>query len=234
MATLTGGLGSQILVGTNHEANDLIGDPRTLGSGQTGGNDTLLGGADSNPNNLFGDALDMGGGALGGDDVLIGGDNSINNLYGDADMMADATGGNDTLIGGRGGTNVLVGDARVGAAGPGSVGGDDRLISADHTTDDMWGDFQQGPGTKGGHDTYVFGPHNGDDIVHDFSHAQGDLIEIAIKHLETFADLNIQRVDANGDNITDSVIHFDAHDSVTVLSVGTFIPLAADDFLFVI
>ena len=152
----------------------------------------------------------MGGGALGGDDVLIGGDNSINNLFGDAFVMADATGGNDTLVGGRGGTNVLVGDAFVGVAGALSVGGDDRLISADHTTDDMWGDFQQGPGT-GGHDTYVFGPHNGDDTIHDFHHSQGDLIEIGIKHLETFADLTIDQVDANNDGITDSVIHFDAN-----------------------
>ena len=98
----------------------------------------------------------------------------------------------------------------------------------------MWGDFQTtgGPGQPiGGQDTFVFGSHNGDDIIHDFSQAELDIIEIDVptngggQFPQTFADLNIEVVG------TDSVIHFDANNSVTVLGVTG---LTAADFHFVV
>jgi Ca2+-binding RTX toxin-like protein len=216
----------------------------------TFGDDTLIG-VNGTDNLIFGDTDGSlsGGSSTAGNDTLIGGKNATNTLIGDADSMASpVTGGNDTLTGGIGGANTLIGDA-VHSTGAAPTGGNDRLISADHTTDDMWGDFQSvsgGPPT-GGHDTFVFSQHNGDDIIHDFQ--QGiDAIEIntspfptqAAEHippqagsqfLETFTDLNIQEVDANTDGLTDSVIHFDANNSVTVLGVTG---LTANDFHFVV
>jgi hypothetical protein len=81
-------------------------------SGQTGGDQTLIG-TDGEPNELYGDA----GGALldnatGGSDVLIGGaDSTVNLLRGDAFSMSFSTGGNDTLTGGADSVNRLAGDA---------------------------------------------------------------------------------------------------------------------------
>src|SRR6476620_2761586 len=112
----------------------------------------------------------------------------------------------------------------------------------------MWGDFQSGGpqgNPTGGHDTYVFDQHNGNDVINDFQPGI-DTIELdgflkshippqAAEHLppqaqahgvlESFTDLNI--TEANGN----SVIHFDANDSVTVVGVTG---LTAADFHFVV
>jgi hypothetical protein len=192
----------------------------------------------------------MGHEGFGGSDTLIGGTNAINTLVGDAEhFVGPATGGDDTLIGGAGGTNYLIGDG-IDTSGP-AIGGNDRLVSAPNTTDSMWGDFQSGLSgfnLTGGADTFAFGRNNGNDFINDFQKGV-DTIEIdsspikplvaghippqALDHLPpqaggqfpaTFADLNIQEVGGN------SVIHFDANDSVTVVGVTG---LTADDFHFV-
>jgi hypothetical protein len=259
MATIVGTSGNDInLTGIDGEANDIYGDAVTATGGAfLGGNDILTGGANSPLNNLYGDAYSIAGPGTGGNDTLIGGANSTNNLYGDAYSMGGgpSTGGNDTLIGGTGGTNNLYGDAYLAGPGP-QHGGDDRLVSADNTTDNMWGDFFSPPSSSGatfGHDTFVFDPHNGNDVIHDFQQGT-DTIELdgfftnphipiqAAQHippqaashlgLETFADLNIQLVDTDGNGTNDSsVIHFDANNSVTVLGVTG---LTAADFHFVV
>ena len=160
-----------------------------------------------------------------------------NYLFGDANDITAGRGGDDTLTGGKGGTNYLIGDAANAIGGP-IQGGADRLVSADNTTDHMWGDFQshnQGQIT-GGADTFVFGPRNGDDFIYDF-HQGEDIIEIdaskAPGHFpETFSDLNIDQVDTDGSGTADSsIIHFDAHNSVTVLGVTN---LAPSDFDFIL
>jgi hypothetical protein len=245
MATIVGTLGPDILNGVNGQDNLIYGDTSdTLSTPNTGGNDTITGGANAT-NNIFGDAETlMGHGATGGNDTLIGGVNSTNLLVGDANSTEGAPiGGNDTLIGGIGGTNTLVGDFVN--RGGGAEGGNDRLVSADNTTDNMWGDFQfvSGGTPQFGQDTFVFSHHNGNDLINDF-HQGEDFIEIdsspipthAAQHippqaqagnhiLETFSDLNIEEVNGN------SVIHFDANNSVTVLGVTG---LTASDFHFVV
>jgi hypothetical protein len=199
MATLVGDFGNNTLVGIKGEDNLIYGDTSGQQSGQM---------------------------SIGGNDTLIGGTNSNNTLIGDADSMASpVTGGNDTLIGGKGGTNTLIGDA-VTSIGAAPTGGDDRLVSAANTTDHMWGDFQSVNGGPPifGHDTFVFGPRNGNDYIYDF-HQGEDIIEIDIptkgagQFPTTFADLNIEQVDANADSITDSVIDFGGNNSVTVYGV---------------
>jgi hypothetical protein len=254
MATLTGDLGNNTLTGTDGEANTIYGDAISLTGMVTGGNDTLTGGANSPDNTIYGDAQSMEGPATGGNDTLIGGANSTNNLYGDAYSMGGgpSTGGNDILIGGIGGVNYMYGDAYQAGPGP-QHGGDDRLVSADNTTDNMWGDFGSPPSSAGatfGSDTFVFDPNNGKDTIYDFQSGV-DTIELdgffkngqanahvpsqALDHmppqavsqvagLETFSDLNIQVVG------NDSVIRFDANDSVTVLNDTN---LTASDFHFV-
>jgi hypothetical protein len=103
----------------------------------------------------------------------------------------------------------------------------------------MWGDFQIAVAVPGGHDTYVFGPHNGNDIIYDF-HQGEDRIEIDLpahgggQFPQTFDDLNIAHVDANGDGFTDSVIQFGPNDSVTVLAQTVAgISLIAADVQFI-
>jgi hypothetical protein len=248
--TKVGDLGNDTLVGVGGELNYLFGDTDTTLEGATGGNDTLTGGANGE-NYIYGDALNItGGAAAGGDDTLTGGRNSINHLYGDAGTMgAPSTGGNDTLIGGVGGVNYLYGDA-ANANGP-PHGGDDRLVSAANTTDHMWGDFESltSPAVEFGNDTYVFGPNNGTDFIYDF-HKGEDIIEIdasaiptqapipanAAQHAarnfpDTFEELDIQELDANGDSTTDSVIQLGGSNTVTVLGVTG---LTDTDFNFVI
>jgi serralysin len=108
----------------------------------------------------------------------------------------------------------------------------------------MWGDFQNaevGQPTFG-QDTFVFAPNNGNDIIHDYQQGFDNPIELdgffqnthipsqAVDHagnhgLETFAELNIEVVG------NDSIIHFDANNSVTVLGVTG---LTAHDFSFVV
>jgi hypothetical protein len=213
MTTLIGGPGDQILPGVNNE-----------------------------PNTLYGDAVELGGhGETGGNDTLIGGNNSTNTLYGDAEnMFGPSTGGIDTLIGGVGGTNTLYGDA-FSASGP-VTGGGDRLVSAANTTDHMWGDFDSiGGPASGGADIFAFRQDNGIDFINDFHLLEGDKIEIgtlpaqaaekipdkAKDHIPLleFSDLNIQEADGN------SVIQFDANDSITVVGVTD---LTESDFLFVV
>jgi len=233
MVTRVGDFGSNTLAGVRGEFNYLFGDSAGSYSGTTGGSDNLTGGANST-NYLYGDASDiMGVAASGGNDTLRGGANSTNYLYGDAETMTGAaTGGDDTLIGGKGGTNYLYGDA-LSLSGP-SAGGNDRLVSAGSTTDQMWGDFGSvsSDNTSFGHDTFVFGPRNGDDYIYDY-HQGEDIIEInSVRGMGSFADLDIQAVDTNNDGSADSsVIHFSAHDSVTVSGVTG---LTEADFQFVI
>jgi hypothetical protein len=238
MATIVGTSAPDILVGIKQEANDIYGDAVNPEGGDfTGANDTITGGDSSPSNNLYGDAYSFSGGtSTGGADTLIGGANSTNNLYGDAYSMTVSHGGNDVLIGGKAGINNLIGDAHD-ATGSEASGGNDRLVSAANTTDNMWGDFQSfGVGVQSfGQDTFAFNFHNGEDFVYDFSHTQGDIIEISGfkggHALESFSDLNIQLVDTNGDSALDSsLIEFDKNDTVTVYGVTT---LAADDFMFV-
>jgi hypothetical protein len=251
-------LGNDIITGgANSPDNTIYGDADALmGHGTTGGNDTVIGGANST-NTLVGDSNSNDGAPQGGNDTLIGGTNSANTLIGDiVNAGAGALGGDDTLIGGTGGTNNLIGD--FASAGGSADGGNDRLVSAANTTDIMWGDFQtvEHPQTgmnTGGADTFVFGPKNGNDFIIDFQKGV-DMIELdsspthvpvhAAAHIpagagnfpQTFADLNIQIVDANGDGIADaSVIQFDAHNSVQVNGFDgsdAAHTLEASDFLF--
>ena len=154
-----------------------------------------------------------------------------------------STGGNDTLIGGIAGFgNTLVGDIAWVFDGASVQGGDDRLVSAANTLDDMWGDVQTiVDGTvAGGRDTFAFSHNNGNDIIHDF-HQGEDIIELdgflhmsqngaahmSLKAASQLLDFSIKVVDANHDGSTDSVIHFDASNSVTVLGVAH---LTAQDF----
>ena len=76
-------------------------------------------------------------------------------------------------------SNTLVGDIAYVYAGASVQGGNDRLVSAANTPDDMWGDFQNiaGGTVAGGHDTFVFRSNNGNDIIHDF-HQGEDIIEL--------------------------------------------------------
>ena len=88
------------------------------------------------------------------------------------------------------------------------------------------------------------GSNNGNDIVHDF-HQGEDIIELdgflkapmsangaaqmSLKAASNLLHFSIETVDANHDGSTDSVIHFDASNSVTLLGVAN---LTAHDFLF--
>jgi hypothetical protein len=246
--------GNDTLKGGANSTNLLYGDAGTwLQDSTTGGDDTLIGGADST-NYLAGDANHLLQNASGGNDTLIGGANSTNYLYGDARGQLDynVLCGNDTLIGGTGGVNYLYGDADYTFEG---TGGDDRLVSAVNTTDHMWGDVRQDDSAGlffvRGNDTFAFRQSNGNDFIYDF-HQGEDIIELggfyelannagarlpakvpskALGQLtQSFSDLNIQEVDANGDSTLDSVIHFDASNSVTVIGVTG---LTATDFSFV-
>jgi hypothetical protein len=199
-----------------------------------GGDDTLTGGDNSGAyesNHLFGDAASMSDFAQGGNDTLTGGDNSgsgggvvYNFLYGDAQTMSGS-----------------------------AQGGDDRLISGINATDQMWGDAEfLLDSATGGNDTFVFAGAFGQDLVNDF-HQGEDIIKFsgfykipadAVEHLPAdipprrsvafcchFSDLTIEIVDTNSDNVLDSVIHFDASNSVTVLGVTG---LTDADFQFVV
>jgi hypothetical protein len=202
--------------------------------------DNTLPGLNGQDNVIFGDTDGQMSGQIstGGHDTLIGGRGGTNTLVGDAgSMVSPVTGGNDTLIGGVGATNTLIGDA-ISSTGAVPTGGDDRLVSAANSTDNMWGDFQNVDGgpPSFGNDTFVFGPRNGDDFINDF-HRFEDMIEIDASQANgrfptTFAELNIELVDSNADSINDtSLIHFDAHNSVTVVGVTG---LTADDFNFIL
>lgn len=245
--TITGGNDS-LTGGANSSFNILLGDAEIMFSSSTGGNDILTGGANTTTyNSLVGDASEMNS-SVGGNDVLTGGANAAANfLYGDGGDMYSSTGGNDILTGGaHAGLNHLVGDANAGQNGV--VGGADRLVSGTSATDHMWGDFRLVFGAAAfGADTFVFGPDNGNDIIHDF-HQGEDTIELhgfgrflpacALDHLpdkvffrllEKFTGISIETVDANQDGSLDSIVHFDAGNSVTVLHVAR---LTASDFDF--
>ena len=160
----------------------------------------------------------------GGDDTIVGGAGGKNQLVGDAETInADAKGGNDIMVGGAGAlSNELVGDA-IHMAGK---GGNDTLVSAAHTSDDMWGDAMvMFAGAVGGADKFVFAPENGSDQINDFSSGTDhiDLTAYAVAGIHSINDLNIT---SDG---TNSVIAFDANDSITVLHVHT---LASSDFFF--
>ena len=119
-------------------------------SGQTGGDQTLIG-TDGEPNGLYGDA----GGiffnhATGGNDTLIGGSNSFyDDVYGDAFIMSDSTGGSDTITGGVGSVNKLAGDAFEMVA---STGGNDTITGGANSTNSIWGDAWIMLSSTGGND----------------------------------------------------------------------------------
>ena len=234
--------------GADGAINTLFGDAQGM-TLSTGGNDILTGGAGPDTTNtLYGDALFLFS-STGGNDTLTGGAGAYNTLYGDAGGMATergstilSTGGNDTLTGGAdGATNNLYGDALQ----PNSRGGNDRLVSGAHATDNMWGDGPSPVSITGGHDTFAFRSDNGNDFIYDFRHNDGDIIELgglyripiptsatthlpkqAVSHvLQSFSDLNIET-----DGIS-SVIHLDAFNSITVFGVAN---LTASDFHFVL
>ena len=227
--------GNDALIGGATATNRLFGDALTMDHSK-GGNDALIGGANGATNVLCGDTGDLSNSngdltnSTGGNDTLIGGANAHNVLAGDTcNIMVNSTGGNDTLIGGGGAAadNILVGDAREMIT---STGGNDRLVSGANATDQMWGDFAVTDGTSTeGHDSFVFGPSNGTDFVWDFQPGK-DHIELDGFGALTFASLDLQTVDANSDGLTDSVIHFDPSNSVTVYNVTNLIEA---DFLFV-
>lgn len=254
-----GDLSNNVLAGTDNETNFIYGDGSFLPQGATGGNDTLTGGANTGNvpglgNVLYGETQVMSN-STGGNDTLTGGANALendvyfqNDLYGDAQYMFNSTGGDDTIIGGANSVNYLFGDA---ANVYDSIGGDDRLVSATNTIDHMTGDGYPHAfvNSIGGQDVFVFAPDNGTDYIHDFRQGEdhieldgfhktagkaGDRIPAqALKNLPliTFADLNIETVDANNDGVLDSVIHLNANNSITVDSVTG---LTANDFFFVV
>jgi Ca2+-binding RTX toxin-like protein len=235
-------------------ANFLQGDALDMYDNSVGGNDTLIGGiGDSTINALYGDArgtvsedLDfverpvdgMSGNSVGGNDTLIGGNGAFrNSLVGDAHVMfGNAVGGNDTLIGGNGAntSNSLYGDARY--MFDNAVGGNDRLISSTGT-DNMWGDAQFINGVdasptvptgsvKTGADTFVFAPGSGVDYINDFRQSDHDHIDVSAYGFHSVTDMTITVV-AN-----DTVIAFDATNSVTLVGISDPSQLHASDFIF--
>jgi Ca2+-binding RTX toxin-like protein len=140
-----------------------------------------------------------------------------------------ARGGNDVLTG-NGLENVLYGDAET--LSDHARGGNDRLISGTGI-DHMYGDAATIADTaRTVHDTFVFAPNNGQDFIYDFQQGQ-DRIEVDGGAVHDFNDLLIEHLDANGDGITDSVVHFDQTDTVTVYitrdtSTTTTLPLASE------
>jgi len=202
----------------------------------------------------------MGGNARGGDDRLVGGAGAFNNMNGDGDLNENAVGGGDRLIGGgagaqnfmygdgfglsgnsRGGDDVLVagaeavtnqmfGDGFVAAGGGIITCGNDTLVSAASTADDMWGDLSQiGPGTTiiRGHNTFVFAARNGHDTIHDFLQGSDeiDLRALAGEGVHGFGDLQL----APTADVTATVVRFDGADDVTVAGIAELRPT---DFLF--
>jgi hypothetical protein len=134
--------GDQKLRGQPGFENFLFGDADTIGSGLTGGNDTIIG-------------------ATGLDPTMP----TVNNLYGDADLLMDGTGGNDLIAGRTFADNFLHGDARrmesTGTAV--SQGGNDRIGGADNAQNVAYGDaFEMLSSSIGGNDTLTGGDVNGD------------------------------------------------------------------------
>jgi Ca2+-binding RTX toxin-like protein len=203
-----------------------FGDASEMHDQTRGGDDTLVGGAYQN----FGDAYVMDGDSRGGNDLLS---NGLFN-YGDAFQMSDnARGGNDTLIGSSDG-NILVGDAS--SMSGQSRGGNDILISGTGS-DHMWGDAQfingvaasvaaATGGVVTGADTFVFSPGSGKDDINDFRQSDHDRIDVSAYGFHSLADLSISAVGGN------TVIHFDATDSVTLIGISDPTILHGSDFFF--
>ena len=189
----------------------------------------------------------------GGDDRLVGGKGGSNELFGDSSTEFSGSnsengfprGGNDTLIGGDDATNTLVGDADTlkadGDENFGAEGGDDLLISGTGA-DDMWGDAKHiiNPGIPSifsGRDVFRFLADNGNDTIHDFELGK-DRIDVSAIVLSvvnaragilegqsgSLPPLKIEVRDVDNDGKPDSVIHFDANNSVTVLGVTGLLP----------
>ena len=162
--------------------------------------------------------------AVGGNDTIVGGGaGAKNQLIGEAEtIQAGASGGNDTITGGVGAQyNMLIGDAQ----NLHGKGGNDVLMSAAHTSDDMWGDaINMFSGATGGADTFVFAPGNGADTIHDFTSGTDhiDLTAFSAEGIHSVADLNIT------DSAAGAVITFDANDTITVQHVHA---LTSSDFL---
>jgi Ca2+-binding RTX toxin-like protein len=174
---------------------------------------------------LTGDAGTMSGYTRAGNDVLTGSGLNRSFLYGDAEVMSGhARGGNDVLTG-NGPENFLFGDART--LSDFARGGNDRLISGPGS-DHMYGDGATVADTvRTGRDTFVLGRGSGQDVIYDFEQGQ-DRIELDGTG-QSFITLAIDVSDIDGNGTMDSILRFDAADSVTVLGVAQLTPA---DFLF--
>jgi Ca2+-binding RTX toxin-like protein len=115
-------------------------------------------------------------------------------------------------------------------------GGSDTLISGTGT-DNMWGDAQSIDGVAAsptapagsvvtGADTFVFAAGNGADVVYDFRQSDGDRIDVSAYGFDDLGDMTITGTG------TDTVIAFDANDSVTLAGLIDPSVLQASDFLF--
>ena len=115
-------------------------------------------------------------------------------------------------------------------------GGNDTLISG-AGTDHMWGDGEDINGVAAsptaptgtvvtGADTFVFAPGNGNDNINDFRQSDHDRIDVSAYGFHSIADLTITGTG------TDTVIAFDAADSVTLVGVSDPTVLQASDFIF--
>jgi hypothetical protein len=203
----------------------------TMSDFARGGDDTLT--ASGLNVTLGGDGGDMSGHTRGGDDVLTATTLVSGRLFGDAGTMSGfAQGGDDVLSAQTGSSifthagNFLYGDAET--LSDFAQGGNDRLISGTGT-DHMYGDAASvAPTARTGEDTFVFGPQSGQDFIHDFEPGE-DHIEV-VGSVESFDDLDIESADANGDGVTDSIVHFDETDSVIVYDIAQ---LTDPDFIFV-
>jgi hypothetical protein len=200
-----------------------------------GGNDQVTGSFDFG--SVYGDAQSISGHSRAGNDsVAIYAMNGA--AYGDAETLSDyAVGGNDIVVSTDALVSSLYGDAR--AFNDHAKGGNDRLVSG-VGSDSMWGDAREmSDSSQGGRDVFVFKPGNGNDYIYDFHHGQ-DLVELhsftqqavsaqsAESGPASFSDLSIEVADVNQDGIKDSIIHFNANNSVAILSTD----LAPSDVIF--
>jgi hypothetical protein len=75
-------------------------------------------------------------------------------------------------------------------------------------------------------DTFVFAPGNGADDINDFRQSDHDKIDVSAYGVHSIADMMITSTGA------DTMIAFDATDSVTLVGIGDPNVLHASDFIF--
>lgn len=201
----------------------------------TGGDDFINGGAGSDT--IYGDAdrfwinqsYSSAKTVTGGDDTIDGGTGD-DTIFGDAGSAQSHNGGNvgrtfvggdDILMGGDG-DDTITGDWEY-SFNAASIFGDDTIIGG-AGDDIMTGDgAASGGAITYGADIFVFNDGSGNDTIRDFQDGL-DVIQVDGYGLTDFAQLAI---DESGGN---SVIQFDASNSVTLLGVTG---LDATDFDFV-